>query len=292
MVEFVAVINKLHNARRAAPLVLLVAWLALIAILTEQVVADGSVGRGGPVQWGWRGGHCGQVVVERLVEMKRKWMGRRGGQGPLGVVVMVVVVVVRMLRVVRMVVVVVVVVVVAVVVVAVVVVVVMGAVVHRLGRGGPITLAAILEPVAHLGGRQAGRVGELALLLRIRILILEVPLAQEGPGSLLEAVGLLLAVPDGPRQGKLLPDPVLVDGAQRAAPQALGLEVVGLEPEVLELGVVALGEAVRLDDGVHLLEVAAVVGHPGLLVEELLVLVANRWRLARLLLALGAGGGR
>ena len=77
-------------------------------------------------------------------------------------------------------------------------------------------------------------------------------------GLLLEAVGGLLAVPDGPRQRELPADAVLADGPQGAPPQLLGLDVVRLHPEHLQLGVVGLRELEALDDAVHLLEVALV----------------------------------
>jgi hypothetical protein len=57
-------------------------------------------------------------------------------------------------------------------------------------------------------------------------------------GLLLEAVGRLLAVPDGSWQRKLSPDPVFSDGTQRSAPQLLGLNVVSLHPKDLQLRVV------------------------------------------------------
>lgn len=81
-----------------------------------------------------------------------------------------------------------------------------------LGGRRPIALPSILEPVAHLGGRQPGRLRQLALLGRIRVRILQVPLAQQAARALLEAVRLLFAVPDGARQRELFAHPVLVDG--------------------------------------------------------------------------------
>ena len=52
-------------------------------------------------------------------------------------------------------------------------------------------------------------------------------------GLLLEAVGGLLAVPDGPGQRELPADAVLADGAQRTPAQLLGLDVVRLHPQHL-----------------------------------------------------------
>lgn len=149
-------------------------------------------------------------------------------------------------------------------------------VVHRFGGGGSITLAAILKPIAYLGGRQAGGQRQLPLLLRVRVLVLEVPFAQQRSCSFLETVRLLFAIPDGPWQGELLSDTILVHGAQRAATKTLGLQIVRLQPQVLELWVPALGEPMRLNDGVHLWKVTAIVGHQRLLVEKLFVFVIYR----------------
>ena len=94
-------------------------------------------------------------------------------------------------------------------------------------------------------------------------------------GPLLEAVGLLLAVPDGAGQRELLPHAVLVHGPQRAAPQLLRLLVVRLQPQGLQLAVRVFGELVVLQDVVELPEVAAVVGHDGARPQHRLVLVED-----------------
>ena len=120
--------------------------------------------------------------------------------------------------------------------------------VSALGGGSSIPLPPVLEPVAHLGGREAGGLRQLALFRRIRVRVLEVPFAQEAARPLLEAVRLLLAVPDGARQRVLLAHAVLVDGAERAAAQLLGLQVVRLHPHGLELGVRVALELERLEE--------------------------------------------
>jgi len=76
-------------------------------------------------------------------------------------------------------------------------------------------------------------------------------------------MSLVLSVPDGQRQWKLLPDTVLVHRSERSATQPLRLLVVGLEPDRLQLHVRLFGEFVRLDDVVQLLEVAGVERHEG-----------------------------
>ncbi len=103
-----------------------------------------------------------------------------------------------------------------------------------LGGGGPVTLSAVLEPVAHLRGRQIRLLGQLLLLRGVRVRILQVPLSQETARALLEAVRLLLPVPDRPGHGVLLAHPVLVHRPQGSATQLLRLQVVGLEPQRLQ----------------------------------------------------------
>lgn len=162
--------------------------------------------------------------------------------------------------------------------------------------GGPVALATVLEPVAHLRGGQAGRLGQLALLprRRVRVRVVPVDVVREGGGwakrvgwlaaglfegmgglqecessevnedvpvakdaarLLLEAVGGLLAVPDGARQRELAANPVLADRAQRPAADLLRLQVVRLHPEALQLRMRAGVEAVALQQLVQLLEV-------------------------------------
>jgi len=126
-----------------------------------------------------------------------------------------------------------------------------------------ITLSAIFEPIAHLRGCQSGGLGQFLLLGRIGVRVLEVPLAEQAPGALLEAVCLLLAVPYSPGQRELLADAVLIDRAQRPAAELLGLLVVGFQPHGLQLSVRVLGELVVFEYGVHVAVVAAVERHDG-----------------------------
>lgn len=101
------------------------------------------------------------------------------------------------------------------------------------------------------------------------------------PGSLLEAVGFLLSIPDGSGQGKLLPHPVFVHRSQRAAPQLLSLLVVRFEPQRLQLRMRLFGELVVLQDMVEFTEIASVERDDSPGPEHRLVLVedlAGRWR--------------
>ena len=102
---------------------------------------------------------------------------------------------------------------------------------------------------------------------------MRVPLTQHRAGLLLEAVARLLAVPDGAWERELPPYAVLPDGAERPTPQLLRLEVVGLQPQRLQLRVVVRRERVTLEDLIQLLEVAAVEGDNGLRLQHALVLV-------------------
>ncbi|KAJ4441509.1 hypothetical protein ANN_11365 [Periplaneta americana] len=142
-----------------------------------------------------------------------------------------------------------------------------------LGGGGAVPLPAVLEPVADLRRGEPRGLRQLALLGGVGVRVLQVPLPQEAPGALLEAVRLLLAVPDRPGQRELLPHAVLVHGPQGPAAQLLGLLVVRLQPHGLQLAVRLLGELVVLQDGVHVPEVAAVEGHDGSRAQHGLVLV-------------------
>jgi len=100
-----------------------------------------------------------------------------------------------------------------------------------------------------------------------------VPLPQDAPALLLEAVARLLAVPDGARQGELSPHAVLPHSAERTASQLLRLDVVRLEPQLLQLRVVVRRELVALHDLVELSEVAPVERDHGFRFEDALILV-------------------
>lgn len=141
------------------------------------------------------------------------------------------------------------------------------------GLGGSIPLTSILEPVADLRGGESGGLGQFPFLSRRRIRIVRVPLAQDAPGLLLETIAGLLAVPDCPGQRELASDAILADGAQRSSSQFLGLDVVRLQPESLQLGVVLSRELVLLQDVVQFLEVASMEGDHRLRLEHALVLV-------------------
>lgn len=102
---------------------------------------------------------------------------------------------------------------------------------------------------------------------------MRVPLAQHAATLFLEAIAGLLAVPDGARQRKLAAHAVLAHRAQRPTAQLLRLDVVRLEPQLLQLGVVVRRELVALQDLVKLAEVAAVEGDHRLGLEHTFVLV-------------------
>jgi len=101
-------------------------------------------------------------------------------------------------------------------------------------------------------------VRQFALLGRVRVRILQISFAQKVARSLLEAVSLVLAVPDGERKWEFLPNAVLVHRPERPPSQPLGLLIVRLQPYRLQLDVRLLRELVRFDDVVQLFEVARV----------------------------------
>ena len=137
----------------------------------------------------------------------------------------------------------------------------------------PVALSPVLEPVTDLCRRESRRLSELPFLGGVGVGVLEVPLPQQVACPLLEAVRLLLAVPDGARERELLADSVLVDGPERASSQPLGLLVVSLKPHRLQLGVRVLRELVVLKDLIQVLEVAGVEGDEGARPEHRLVSV-------------------
>lgn len=74
---------------------------------------------------------------------------------------------------------------------------------------GAVSLPSVFEPVADLRGGEAGALRQFSLFARRRIRIGSVPIPQDAPGLLLEAIGCFLAVPDRARQGKLTTHPIL-----------------------------------------------------------------------------------
>lgn len=124
-------------------------------------------------------------------------------------------------------------------------------------------MPSVFKPVAHLGGGESGGLRQLALLARVWVGVLQVPLPQKAARPLLKAVRLLLAIPNGTRQWKLLAHAILIDGSEWASAQLLGLLVVGFEPHGLQLAVRFLGELVILQDVVQLSEAACMVGDHG-----------------------------
>ena len=100
-----------------------------------------------------------------------------------------------------------------------------------------------------------------------------VPLPQDAPALLFEAVACLFTVPDGAGQGELSSDSVLPHGAERAASQLLRLYVVRFEPQLLQLRVVVRRKLVALQDFVELSEVPPVKGDHGFSFEDALIFV-------------------
>lgn len=119
---------------------------------------------------------------------------------------------------------------------------------------------------------------QFPFLARVWIWVLKVPLPQQAPCPLFETVRLLLAVPDGSRQRKLLPHSVLIDRSERTAAELLGLLVVSFQPHSLQFAVRVLGELVVLQDVVEVSEIPRVERHHSPGAQDGLVLVD---RLAR-----------
>lgn len=80
-------------------------------------------------------------------------------------------------------------------------------------------------------------------------------------GVYLEAVCLLLAIPNGAGQWELLADPVFLHRPQWPPPEPFSLSVVCVQPEVLELGVRLPREPVALENLIESIKVPPVEGH-------------------------------
>jgi hypothetical protein len=108
--------------------------------------------------------------------------------------------------------------------------------VHRcvprvLGLGRSVSLAAVLEPVADLNGRQSSGGRQFPLVSRRRIRIVFVRVAKYATRSVLETIRRFFAVPYRAWQWELPPYAVLADCAQRPTARLFRFRVVGLEPE-------------------------------------------------------------
>lgn len=124
-----------------------------------------------------------------------------------------------------------------------------------------VSLAPILEPIAHLGQCEARLFGQGSLFVRRRISVSLVANFESVARLFLETIHCHLAVPDAARQRVLLSNSVLIYGAQLSAPQSFGLSVVGLVPEPLQFQVILLLEFIALQQIVQGLEVGPRVGH-------------------------------
>jgi len=101
--------------------------------------------------------------------------------------------------------------------------------------GCSISLSSIFEPIRNLSYCKSRRLGEFSFFSGTWVRIVLIPVSQDGPRLLLEAVRSLLPVPDCAGQGKLPAHAVLSDRAQRPSTQLLRLNVMRLEPQLLQL---------------------------------------------------------
>ena len=112
--------------------------------------------------------------------------------------------------------------------------------------------------VSHLSYCKSCRLGELAFFSWTRVRIVLIPISEDGSGFLLEAVRSLFPIPDCPRQGKLPAHPVLSHRAQSSSSQFFRLNVMRLEPQLLQLQMVFGGKVVRFEHFVELAKVSSV----------------------------------
>lgn len=136
-----------------------------------------------------------------------------------------------------------------------------------------VSLPSVFEPVADLRRGESRGLGQLSFLPRGWVRIVSVPLPENAPALLLEAVARLFSVPDGAGKGELSPDAVLPHGAERAASQLLRLDVVRFQPQLLQLRVVVRRKLVALQDLIELSEVPPVEGDHGFRFEDALIFV-------------------
>lgn len=136
-----------------------------------------------------------------------------------------------------------------------------------------VSLPSVFEPVADLRRSESRGLGELSFLPWGWIRIVSVPLAENAPALLFEAVARLFSVPDGAGQGELSPDAVLPHGAEWTASQLLRLDVVRFQPQLLQFRVVVRRKLVALQDLIELSEVPPVEGNHGFRFEDALVFV-------------------
>lgn len=136
-----------------------------------------------------------------------------------------------------------------------------------------ISLPSVFEPVADLRGRESRGLGQLSFLPWGWIRVVGVPLSEDTPALLFEAIARLLSVPDRAGQGELSPDAVLPYGAERTASQLLCLNVVRFEPQLLQLRVVVRRKLVALQDLVELSEVPPMKSNYGFRFENTLIFV-------------------
>lgn len=137
----------------------------------------------------------------------------------------------------------------------------------------PVPLPTVFKPVRNLRSCKSGGFSQFPLLPRAWVRIVCIPIPEYGATLLLEAVGCLFSVPDGPRQRELAANSVLANCAQRPSPHLLRFDVVRLQPECLQLSVVVHWELMILQDPVQLLEIPPVEGYHRLRLEDTLIAV-------------------
>lgn len=119
-------------------------------------------------------------------------------------------------------------------------------------------LPFVLKPVTDLRHREISHLCQLVLLSRSGVWIFGVRLIQNVPRLLLEAVGSLLAVPNGPWKGILPPYSILAHSSQGPATLSFCFNVMRCPPEALQSLVVLFRELVALEYAVQLLEVVLI----------------------------------
>ena len=139
--------------------------------------------------------------------------------------------------------------------------------------GGPVALSSVLEPVGHLSGGESRSLSQFPLLAGAGVRVVRVPIPQNRPGFLLEAVASFFSIPNSSGQRKLAPHPVFTNRPQRPPPELLGFHVMSFEPQSLEFGMIVRRKLVALENSVKFLEVASVESHYCLCFEHTLVLV-------------------
>lgn len=106
------------------------------------------------------------------------------------------------------------------------------------------------------------------LFIRAVFGIEHLPVSENRSGFLLEAIARLLTIPDGSGQGELAADAILANSTERPPPEFFRLDIVRLEPQCLQLGVVVGRKLMTFQYPVKFLKVSPMKRNDGFCLEH------------------------